>query len=280
MNISKFFLLISIAFVLSPINAQTSLSEATRKADVGPAWPGCDPKLPDCTKSRLTDFINANLQIPADAKKESLGGVVAMEFVIERNGEVGEVHAMHDPGLGLVPEATRVINLLNAKKIKFIPAEQDGKRIAYRYIIPVSFNIAAPPKQKAEVKMAAPPADGIYDVVEVMPRYQGCETATADSADCTFRKMIAHIKSNLKYPEEAKKLKTSGQVIVEFVIDTNGVVTQPTIKQGIGVGCDDEALRVISAMPAWTPGMQGGKKVPVRMKVPMYFQLPKEEKAD
>jgi TonB family protein len=277
MNMSKYSLLFFFALCFATLHAQTPLSEATRKADTGPAWPGCDPKLPDCTKSRLTDFINANLQIPTDAKKESIGGVVAMEFVIEKNGEIGEIHAMHDPGMGLVPEATRVINLLNAKKIKFIPAELDNKRIAYRYIIPVSFNIAAPPKEKMEVKMATQPVDGIYDIAEVMPRYHGCENAGEDSVDCTFRKMIAHIKSNLQYPEEAKKLKAYGQVVVEFVVDTNGAVTKPTIKQGLGAGLDDEALRIVSLMPAWAPGKQGGHAVPVRMRLPIYFQLPKEE---
>ena len=66
MNMSKLFLLLVFAFLISNhvVSAQTSLSDATRKADVAPAWPGCDPRMPDCTKSRLTDFINANLQIP------------------------------------------------------------------------------------------------------------------------------------------------------------------------------------------------------------------------
>jgi len=280
MNMSKFspFLFFILLISIPSLNAQTSLSEASRKVDVAPAWPGCDPKIPDCTKSRLTDFINANLQIPLEAKKENAGGVVAMEFVIEKSGMIGEVHAMHDPGMGLVLEATRVINLMNTKKIKWIPAENDGKKVPYRYIIPVSFNLAAPPKEKMEVKAVGAPTDGIYDVVDVMPRYQGCEKAVEDSVDCTFRKMIGHIKSQLKYPEEALKLKISGQVIVEFIIDTTGAVTRPSIKQGIGTGCDEEALRVVSSMPAWNPGKQDGKAVPVRMKVPIYFQLPKEEK--
>lgn len=274
-----FFLLLCV-FSVQLASAQTPLSEATRKADLQPAWPGCDPKIPDCTKSRLLDFIAANLQIPMEARKENVGGVVAMEFVIEKSGTIGEIHAMHDPGLGLVSEATRVINLLNAKKIKFSPAEAEGKRVAFRYIIPVSFNVAAPPKEKHEVKTMDVPADGVYDVVEIMPLYQGCEKAVEDSVDCTFRKMIAHIKSNLKYPEEAQKLKIYGQVMVEFIIDTTGTVTHPTIKQGIGAGCDAEALRVVSLMPNWNPGKQGGKAVPVRMKVPIYFQLPKEEKKE
>jgi hypothetical protein len=180
------FFILAFIFSIQLVSAQTPLGEATRKADIHPAWPGCDPKMPDCSKSRLLDFINANLQIPMEARKENAGGVVAMEFVIEKSGTIGEVHAMHDPGLGLVAEATRVIYLMNSKKIKWTPAETDGKRVAFRYVIPVSFNVAAPPKEKQDVKTVDVPADGVYDVVEIMPRYQGCEKAVEDSVDCTF----------------------------------------------------------------------------------------------
>ena len=279
MNSLRLISLLFIAlFSLPLITAQTPLSQATRNADVKPAWPGCDVKYPDCSKSRLTDFINANLQIPMEAKKENTGAVVAMEFVIEKSGTIGEIHAMHDPGMGFVEEATRVINLMNTKKIKWTPAEVDGKRVAFQYIIPVTFNVPPAPKEKKDIQVvSSSPADGIYDVVEIMPRYQGCENAVEDSVDCTFRKMLGHIKSQLKYPEEALKLKVHGQVIVQFVIDSTGAVTRPSITNGIGAGCDEEALRVVSSMPAWNPGKQGGKAVPVRMKVPIYFQLPKEK---
>ena len=184
---------------------------------------------------------------------------------------------MHDPGYGLVAEATRVINLLNEKKIKFVPAEVDGKRVAYRFAIPVSFNLVSPPREKMEIKTAPLPADGVYEVVDVMPKFAGCETASEDSVDCTFRKMITHIKTNLNYPKAALDAKVGGQVIVQFVVDSTGTVTQPSILKSVGSGCDEEALRVISSMPKWIPGRQDGKAVAVRMKVPMTFQVPKSE---
>ena len=87
--------------------------------------------------------------------------------------------------------------------------------------------------------------------------------------------MIPSIKANLKYPEEAQKNKVQGQVVVEFVIDTNGAVINPVIKKGIGSGCDEEALRVVSLMPAWIPGKQDGQNVKVRMILPVVFQISK-----
>jgi TonB family protein len=265
--------LLSISF--AAVIAQTPLSVAPRRADVSAAWPGCDPKMPDCTKSRLQDFIAANLQLPPEAEAAGAGGVVVMEFVVEKNGLIGEIGAMHDPGMGMVMEAKRVIELMKTRKMKWIPAEDGGKKIAFRYIVPVGFNLESPPKEtKQEVVTTAVPADGIYDVVDVRPLYEGCEAST-DTIDCTFKKMNMHIRANQKYPDEAVKLKVHGQVMVQFVIDTNGAVINPSILEGIGVGCDEEALRLVSTMPRFTPAMVGGVAVPYRMKLPVYFLLPK-----
>lgn len=280
MNISKAYTLF-IALIFSSfaqnITAQTPLDEAVRRADVSPAWPGCDAKIADCTKSRMADFIAANLQIPPDAKAQGAGGVVMMEFVVEKNGTIGDIRPIHDPGLGLGAEATRVIELMKTKKIKWVPAEEEGKKVAFRYTVPVSFNLPTPTAEKPKtLTPAAPNANQVYDIVEVMPRYAGCETAITDSVDCTFMKVVSHIKSNLKYPEEAVKNKVQGQVVAEFVIDEKGSVTNPVITQGIGSGCDEEALRILTLMPAWIPGTQDGQAVKVKMKLPIVFKLTKE----
>jgi hypothetical protein len=210
MKLSTRYILLSailISAFSSRLSAQTPLAEAVRKADVAPAWPGCDPKLTDCTKSRMADFIAANLQIPPDAKAQAAGGVVMMEFVIEKTGSIGEVKPIHDPGLGLGAEATRVINLMKTKKIKWIPAEEDGKKIAYRYTAPVSFNLPMAPKEKTVTAIAPVDPSHVYEIAEVMPRFAGCDQAVKDSIDCTFSKVVSYIKTNLKYPEEASRIK-------------------------------------------------------------------------
>ena len=270
-------LAVLISASISLMTAQTPLDEAVRKADVAPAWPGCDPKMTECTKSRLADFITANLQIPPDAKAQGAGGVVVMEFVIEKTGSIGEIKPLHDPGLGLGAEATRVITLMKDKKIKWIPAEEDGKKIAFRYTAPVSFNLPMAPKEKTKATAVAVDPSHVYEIVEVMPRFAGCEEGVKDSIDCTFTKVVNYIKTNLKYPEEALKNKVQGQVVAEFIVDKAGMVKEPVIKQGIGSGCDEETLRLLRAMPAWSPGMQDGMPVSVRMKLPVVFQLPKEK---
>ena len=277
---TRLILVISAIFFLfhSSISAQTPLKEAKRSTDVSPAWSGCDAKMPDCTKSKLLEFINANLAIPAEAVAAGAGGVVMVEFVVEKNGKIGEAATLHDPGYGLGAEAVRVVKLMAEKKITWSPAVEDGKKVPYRYITPVTFNVSAPPRTspKAEtVGVSATPQ--IYDVVEVMPRYAGCDQNVTDTIDCTFRKMLDHFEANLNYPKEAKDIKAQGPVVVEFIIDSTGQVTNPMVKKGIGFGCDEEALRVVSMMPKWIPGTQLGVPVSVRMMVPILFQLPKEK---
>ena len=262
------------------IFAQTPIEEALRRADVPPTWPDCDPIMPECTRSRLSDFIAANLQIPMAAKEANAGGLVMMEFVVEKTGLIGVVQPVHDPGLGLGAEATRVIELMKTRKIKWEPAKQDGKKVAYRYTVPISFNLQAPPKPETPASSNfKPDPEKVYDTVDEMPKYAGC-AGQDQHADCTFTKVVGFIAENLKYPQEAIDKKVEGQAIVEFVVDAAGNVTNPKIVKGLGAGCDEEVIRVIKMMPTWTPGQLAGVPVKVKMNLPVMFQLPKEKEAD
>lgn len=79
----------------------------------------------------------------------------------------------------------------------------------------------------------------------------------------------------LKYPEEAKKAEISGRVTVQFTVEPDGSLSDIHVLRGIDE-LNDEALRVISLSPAWTPGYKNGKSVPVTINLPIYFQLQEE----
>lgn len=272
------FLLFSMAFSSSVLLSQTPLAEAQRTAEMPPQWPGCTKEATDCTRSRLNQFIEANLQLPPEAKTQNAGGVVMVEFVVEKNGTIGDVRALHDPGFGLGTEAVRVVSLMKEKKIKWSPAEDKGKRIPFRYMIPVSYNLSKPAAKQPAPAVKPVELPQVFDVVEVMPMYEGCVSTPDDSIDCTFMQMIRHFKTNLVYPDTALKSGVQGPVVVEFVIDTYGAVTNAVVQKGIGYGCDEEALRLISLMPVWQPGRHNGEPVPVRMVVPVMFQISQPNK--
>ena len=97
---------------------------------------------------------------------------------------------------------------------------------------------------------------------EMMPEYPGGQAA-----------LLRFIGENVRYPELAKQQGIQGKVVVKFMIDTAGVVRNATIQKGIGGGCDEEALRVISALARFTPGMQDCKPINIYWAVPVSFNL-------
>jgi len=102
----------------------------------------------------------------------------------------------------------------------------------------------------------------VFTVVEQSPEFPG-------GAD----KLNRYLTDNLHYPDEAKMNSISGTVYVQFVIDKKGQISDAKVLRGIGSGCDEEALRVIKAMPRWKPGMQRGKPVRVAFNMPVKFSL-------
>ena len=100
----------------------------------------------------------------------------------------------------------------------------------------------------------------VYKVVEDMPQFPGGNA---------FRYLAQHIR----YPEEAVKNGIEGIVYVQFVVDKDGKIVEPKVVQGVCPELDAEALRVVSGMPAWKPGMQRGKPVAVSFVLPVVFHL-------
>lgn len=85
--------------------------------------------------------------------------------------------------------------------------------------------------------------------------------------------MTKYMVENIHYPETAVKSKTTGKVMVSFVVTKEGKVTKATVKKGVSKELDEEALRVISSIPNWTPGEKDGKKVDAEMLLPVSFKL-------
>lgn len=104
--------------------------------------------------------------------------------------------------------------------------------------------------------------DQVFQVVEVDPEFPGGMEA-----------LIKYLSENIKYPEQAKKDKIQGKVYISFVVEKDGSVADAKVLRGIGGGCDEEALRVVNAMPKWTPGKQRNTPVRVQFNLPVAFKL-------
>jgi TonB family protein len=112
------------------------------------------------------------------------------------------------------------------------------------------------------VQSISKPRKEAFVVVEEMPQFPGGTDA-----------MVAWITSNLKYPAEALKRKITGKVYVNFAVSSKGKVKNVVVSKSANPLLNAEAVRVISSMPDWKPGTQGGKSVEVQIKVPVEFKL-------
>ena len=102
----------------------------------------------------------------------------------------------------------------------------------------------------------------VFDTVEQMPEYPGGMQA-----------MIEFLQANMKYPENAAKQNVEGRVTVQFVVETDGSVTDVHVAKQVFPSLDAEAIRVVQAMPKWTPGKDKGRVVRVKYNLPIVFRM-------
>lgn len=100
-------------------------------------------------------------------------------------------------------------------------------------------------------------------IPQVMPEYQG-----------GIKKMYEFLASSIKYPRMALDSRLEGNVYLEFIIEKNGSISNiSVIRDEVGGGCAQEAIRVVKQMPKWKPGSQYGKSVRVKFTLPVHFKI-------
>lgn len=102
----------------------------------------------------------------------------------------------------------------------------------------------------------------VYDVVEQMPSFPGGISG-----------LRTYLNQNIRYPAEAQENCVQGRVVVSFVVEKDGHISDVTVLRSVDPSLDKEAIRVVRNMPRWTPGKQGGEPVRVRYNVPVSFRL-------
>ena len=118
-----------------------------------------------------------------------------------------------------------------------INAEVDQNEVIEEYV--------APEVEEEEIEEAE-----IFTVVEEMPEFPG-----------GMAKLAEYLAKNIKYPQLARESGIQGRVFINFVVENDGSVTNVKVMRSLGGGCDEEAVRVVKAMPNWIPGVQDGKPV-------------------
>ena len=104
--------------------------------------------------------------------------------------------------------------------------------------------------------------DKVYEVCEQMPIFEGGDAA-----------LLKYLTDSVKYPELAKKHGVQGRVVIGFIVEKDGSLTDVKVLRHVDIALDAEALRVVKGMPKWIPGCQDEQLVRVRYNVPVSFRL-------
>jgi protein TonB len=102
----------------------------------------------------------------------------------------------------------------------------------------------------------------IVTFAEQMPEFEGGQ-----------EDLMKYLSKNIVYPPVAKENGIEGRVILQFVVGTDGKISQIDVVKKLGWGMEEEAVRVVKSMPPWRPGKQNGKPVTVRFTLPVVFKL-------
>ncbi len=170
--------------------------------------------------------------------------------------------ALNDAGFPMASHFNKSLTLKRIAMIKSDKAKSKWWKLAALIPVVTIFFLSVSCDQQPIAATETAPKEELFTVVEDIAAFPG-----------GMPSLYEYLNNNLKYPETAKNAGLEGKVLVEFVVDKTGEVTNAKVIEGIGGGCDEEALRVIASSPAWQPAQQRGKKVRQRLILPIYFSL-------
>ena len=205
-------------------------------------------------------YLAANVKYPTEAIEKGIQGRVIVQMVVTKEGDIAETKIARGIDPLLDAEALRVVSSMP----KWKPGKQKGEAVNVMYTLPVMFRLGgdADKKEASTQTEAKVDENGIHQVCEEMPEFPG-----------GMRECMNWLSKNVNYPTTAIENGVQGRVIIQFVVERDGSITEPTVARGIDPDLDKEALRVVSAMPNWKPGKQKGEAVRVKYTLPVMFRL-------
>lgn len=138
------------------------------------------------------------------------------------------------------------------------------RKIAFTLVLMLVFGSAFAQSSKDSVKTSTQSSE----VVITQPEFKG-----------GIEKMYEYITTNFQYPDEAKKRSVRGKLEVEFTVEKSGDITYVGILKGIDYSIDEEVLRLLKAMPRWTPATKNGEPVRYKVSMPITIRASRRQKS-
>lgn len=210
-------------------------------------------------ETALYDFLRKNISYPKQALDNRTEGIVWISFVIDTSGAVTDAFVRRGIGDGCNEEALRVIRSMPP----WIPGTMGENPVRTQFNMPVRFVL----NDTLVLLDSTINAQGKSDVyLFPSPDSEACFPG-GDNA------LTEYIKNCMVYPAEARENSIGGVVNTSFVINEDGSVSNIKILSGIGGGCNEEAIRIISSFPLWVPASKDGKPVSSLVTWPVQFNL-------
>ena len=129
-------------------------------------------------------------------------------------------------------------------------------------IAPASANAQDKREKTTQTRKDTTTDDKIYEVCEQIPIYEGGDAA-----------LLKYLGENLKYPDNTKDRGVQGRLVIGFIVEKDGSLTDVKVLRPVDIDLDAEVLRLVKGMPKWIPGRQNGKRVRVRYLLPIHICL-------
>ncbi len=225
--------------------------------------PDIDPMFPGGSGA-MKNFISSSLSYPSEAAEKDIQGLVVYNFVVELDGTLSDFEIMHRAHPLLDAEALRIIKSMPPWR----PAVYKGNNVRARNYVPMYFKLSkgvrSSSSSTAQTRKAIPldPNEEIFTIVDVMPQFP-----TGDEGLGRF------ISEFIRYPSSAKENNIQGRILCSFIVRKDGTISNIEVVNGLDRELDNEALRVLSMMPKWTPGKNGNTCVSVKCILPIDFKI-------
>jgi TonB family protein len=214
-------------------------------------------------------FIQENLRYPREAADITKSEVVFVDFIVDEAGNLSQFKLKKNYGHGFDEEARRMFRLLP----RFEPYKKEGKPVVSRYTMRLDF---APPVITGAPAVPAPVPAPVAAPVDTLPKDPDRVFTVAEKNagfPGGYKALSKYLAKNLQYPATARRATVEGKVFLTFIVEKDGSISDVNVLKGRGFGLDEEAIRVLKAMPKWVPGEAKGKIVRSRFNLPIEFRL-------
>ena len=249
-----------------------------------PYFPGCKhviaprSKKDKCSRDKLSEYVYNMLFYPDEALRKNIEGVALVQFIIWKDSTLRDIKVLRDPGGGIGKEALRIVESMRKMKTKWTPGKHKGNPVCVRYILPIKFQFKEKNYDVSDiVRKSNYQYEKVYKRSELFhqPLFPDCKKQKGKK--CTEESLKSFISENQIYPDEAIENKTEGVVVVTFIIEKDGSLSNITTTKNLPDGLSQDAVEIFKWMNSegmrWTPGQFKYKNVRTRYSVEVPYSI-------